>query len=88
VPTINGNILHWGLAFEYSTLYLTDRFPGGSPKEEPLNQLVPLVEFAFDTPMGRGFGRKTTGTANTWTVVRSGDLAAGGRGYPSNCPSG
>jgi hypothetical protein len=64
VPTINGNILHWGLALEYSTLYLTDRFTGGPPKEEPLNQFVPLVEFAFDTPIGRGFGRKTTGTAN------------------------
>ena len=64
VPTINGNILHWGLALEYSTLYLTDRFTGGPPKEEPLNQFVPLVEFAFDTPIGRGFGRKTKGTAN------------------------
>jgi hypothetical protein len=34
-PTINGNILHWGLALEYSTLYLTDRFTSGPPKEEP-----------------------------------------------------
>jgi hypothetical protein len=64
VPTINGNILHWGLALEYSTLYLTDRFTGGPPKEEPLHQFVPLVEFAFDTPIGRGFGHKTAGTAN------------------------
>jgi hypothetical protein len=64
VPTINGNILHWGLALEFSTLYLTNRFTGGPPKEEPLNQFVPLVEFAFDTPIGHGFGRKTASTSN------------------------
>jgi hypothetical protein len=70
VLAINGNILRCGWALEYSTLYLTDRFTGGPPKEEPLNQFVPLVEFAFDTPIGHGFGRKTAGTANpdcrTW----------------------
>jgi hypothetical protein len=73
----NGNRLHWGFALEYSTLYLTDRFTGGPPKEEPLNQLVPLVEFAFDSPIGCGFGRKTAGTVNpglsyvaeTWQVA-------------------
>jgi hypothetical protein len=26
---------------------------GGAPKEEPLNQLVPLVEFSFDSPRGQ-----------------------------------
>ena len=61
MPTINGNILHWGLALEFSTLYLTSRFTDGPPKEEPLNQFVPLVEFAFNTPIGRGFGHKTAG---------------------------
>ena len=68
VPTINGNILHWGLALEYSTLYLTDRFTGGPPKEEPLNQFVPLVEVAFDTPIGRGFGRRPQG--RNWDHAR------------------
>jgi hypothetical protein len=52
--------VHWGFALEYSTLYLTNRFTGGPPKQEPLNQLVPLVEFAFDSPMGQ----KTAVTAN------------------------
>jgi hypothetical protein len=42
--------LHWGFSIQYSTLYLTSRFDGGSPKAEPLNQLVPLVEFKFDSP--------------------------------------
>jgi hypothetical protein len=54
------DIVHWGFALEYSTLYLTDRFTGGPPKQEPLNQLVPLVEFALDTPAGA----KTAATAN------------------------
>ena len=61
----NVAVLHWGVALEFSTLYLTDRFrPGELPKEEPLHQLVPLVEFAFDTPIGRGHGRKTAATMN------------------------
>ena len=57
----NATTLHWGFAVEYSPLYLTDRFqPGVLPKEEPLHQFIPLVEFAFDSRRGR----KTTGTAN------------------------
>jgi len=62
-PTIGQNveILHWGFAVEYSTLYLTDRFkPGRLPKDEPLHQFVPLVEFAFDSPRGE----KTAATMN------------------------
>jgi hypothetical protein len=45
--------LHCGFSIQYSTLYLTRRFDGGPPKEEPLNQLVPLVEFRFDSPRGQ-----------------------------------
>jgi hypothetical protein len=52
MPTTNVDILHWGFAVEFSTLYLTSRFSGGPPKEKPLNQLVPLVEFAFDSSRG------------------------------------
>jgi hypothetical protein len=51
--TRNVDILHWGFAVEFSTLYLTSRFTGGPPKEEPLNQFVPLVEFAVDSAPGR-----------------------------------
>jgi hypothetical protein len=52
-PTVE--TLHWGFSIpvqhvQYSTLYLTSRFDGGPPKEEPLNQLVPLVGFRFDRP--------------------------------------
>ncbi len=54
-PTLTRNvdILHWGLAVEFSTLYLTSRFTGEPPKKEPLNQFVPLVEFAVDSAPGR-----------------------------------
>jgi hypothetical protein len=45
--------LHWGFSLQYSTYYLTSRFTGGPPKDEPLNQLVPLVEFSFDSPLGQ-----------------------------------
>ena len=51
VPTVE--TLHWGLSIQYSTYYLTSRFTGGPPKDEPLNQLLPLVEVSFDTPRGQ-----------------------------------
>jgi len=55
------NTVHWGFALEFSTLCLTSRFtPGKLPKDEPLNQLVPLVEFSFDSPRGQ----KTVATMN------------------------
>jgi len=72
--TRNVDTLHWGFAIEFSTLYLTNHFtPGRLPKEEPLNQLVPLVEFSFDSPRGQ----KTAATMNpgfsyvavTWQVA-------------------
>jgi|GEM_PF-6246928 len=50
----NVTTIHSGFAIEYSTLYLTERFTAGVlPKDEPLHQWVPLVEFAFDTPQGQ-----------------------------------
>jgi hypothetical protein len=59
--TRNVDVLHWGFAVEFSTLYLTKRFTQGKlPKEEPLNQFVPLVEFAFDSAQGS----KTFATMN------------------------
>jgi hypothetical protein len=54
-PMTGANVetLHWGVSLQYSTLYLTDRFaPGRLPKNEPLHQFIPLVEFAFDSPRG------------------------------------
>jgi hypothetical protein len=74
-PTLTRHVdmLRWGLAIEYNTLYLTKRIGNGLPKEEPLNQFVPLVEFAFESASGK----KTIATmnpglsyvANTWQIA-------------------
>ncbi|WP_407179179.1 hypothetical protein [Bradyrhizobium sp. STM 3562] len=53
LPSIKPETLHWGFTIQYSTHYLTGRFTGGEPREEPLNQLVPLVELNFDSPRGQ-----------------------------------
>jgi len=58
--------LHWGFSIQYSTLYLTSRFDGGPPKEEPLNQWVPLVEFRFDSPRGLVTAAPRTPASPTW----------------------
>jgi hypothetical protein len=52
-PAIKPETIHWGFTVQYSTYYLTRRFTGGEPRDEPLNQLVPLVEFNFDSPRGQ-----------------------------------
>ena len=52
-PYENLPTLHYGFSIQYSTYYLTPRFTGGPPKQEPVNQFVPLVEFAFDSPRGQ-----------------------------------
>ena len=74
LPTRNVDLWHWGFAVEFSTLYLTSRFtPGKLPKEEPLNQLVPLVEFAFDSAQGsKTFATMNPGlsyVAVTWQIA-------------------
>jgi hypothetical protein len=87
VPSPAVEMFHWGFTIQYSTLYLTSRFDGGPPKEEPLNQLVPLVEFKFDSPRGQ----YTAATANpgfayvavTWQVSAEATIPlnhAGGNG--------
>jgi hypothetical protein len=60
----NPTIVHTGVALEFSTLYLTERFTGKPPTEEPVNQWVPMVEFQFDTPLGGGYGKQTAATVN------------------------
>lgn len=52
-PTGRGpatDVVHWGASLQFSTLYLTGRFTGGPPLQEPLFQWLPLVELAGDTP--------------------------------------
>ena len=57
----NVDTLHWAFSLQYSMYYLSGRYTAGKlPKNEPVNQLIPLVEFAFDSPRGA----KTAGTIN------------------------
>ena len=57
------NVLEWGFALEYSMIYLQEQVKdiGLHP---PFDRLIPLVEFAFETPLNRGEQGKTTGTIN------------------------
>jgi hypothetical protein len=45
-----------GLAEPVGGWETAEGIAGGPPKEEPLNQLLPLVEFSFDTPRGQRTG--------------------------------
>jgi hypothetical protein len=73
VPNSAVESINWGFSVQYSTYYLTSRFTGGPPKDEPLNQWVPLVEFSFQSPIGQA----TAATVNpgfayvavTWQVA-------------------
>jgi len=61
----NVDTLHWGFSLQYSTFYLTSRYtPGKLPRNEPVSQFIPLVEFAFDSPRGD----KTAATMNPGLV--------------------
>jgi len=54
--------LEWGFAIEYSLPYL-QAFVKDVGLPEPLNKMIPVVEFALSTPLDRGRG-PTTGTVN------------------------
>jgi hypothetical protein len=60
VPTDWVDTVQWGFAIEYNTLYLSKRVGNGLPREEPLNQFVPLVEFSFESSRGK----QTSATMN------------------------
>jgi hypothetical protein len=56
------NNLDWGFALEYSLPYLQSQVKDiGLPK--PFKNMIPVVEFSFDSPENRG-GGETTGTIN------------------------
>jgi hypothetical protein len=59
----NPDILQWGLALEYSLIYLQQHVKDIGLKA-PFNGLIPLVEFSMSTPLNRGVDTLTTGTIN------------------------
>jgi hypothetical protein len=70
IPTSSGtqsdphpNKLQWGLALEYSLIYLQQHVKDIGLKA-PFNRLIPLVEFSMSTPLNRGVDTLTSGTIN------------------------
>jgi hypothetical protein len=61
------DVLEWGFAVEYSIIYLQEQVKdiGLQP---PFDRLIPLVEFAFGTPLNRGPQGQTTGTINPGVI--------------------
>jgi hypothetical protein len=60
---LNPKVLHWGFTVQYSLQYLQS-FVKDVGLPWPFNRMIPLVEFAMQTPVeGRDSGR-TTGTIN------------------------
>jgi hypothetical protein len=60
------NQLRWGLAVEYSLIYLEEHVKDIGLCA-PLKRLIPLVEFAMQTPLNRISG-PTTGTVNPGVI--------------------
>jgi hypothetical protein len=56
------NNLEWGIALQYSLIYLQEHVKDIGLRT-PFNRLIPLVEFAMQTPVNRLNG-PTTGTVN------------------------
>ena len=74
IPTSSGtqsdphpDTLEWGLALEYSLIYLQEYVKDIGLKA-PFNRLIPLVEFAMSTPLNRGVDTLTTGTVNPGVI--------------------
>jgi hypothetical protein len=60
------NNLEWGLALEYSLIYLQGYVKDiGLPA--PINRMIPVVEFPMETPLNRG-GTVTTGSVNPGVI--------------------
>jgi hypothetical protein len=57
------DVLEWGFALEYSVIYLQSQVKDIGLRA-PFDRLIPLVEFAFESPLNRGAQRQTTGTIN------------------------
>ena len=61
------DLLNWGIVIEYSLLYLQSYVRNlGLPP--PLDRMIPLAEFDFQTAVDRGATGRTTGTTNVGVV--------------------
>ena len=57
------DVLEWGFALEYSVIYLQSQVQD-IHLPAPLDRMIPLVEFALESPLNRGAQGQTTGTIN------------------------
>lgn len=64
---LHPHVLETGFAIEYSLQYLQS-FVKDVGLKPPFNRMIPLVEFAFETPMDRGQRGQTTGTINPGVI--------------------
>jgi hypothetical protein len=60
---INASVAKWGFSIQYDLYYLQS-FVRDVGLRAPFNRLVPLVEFAMQTPLNGSVAGKTTGTIN------------------------
>jgi hypothetical protein len=60
-------VLEWGFALEYSVIYLQAQVQD-MHLPAPVDRLIPLVEFALETPLDRGARGQTTGTVNPGVI--------------------
>jgi hypothetical protein len=61
------DVLEWGFALEYSVIYLQSQVQD-MHLPAPVDRLIPLVEFALETPLDRGARGQTTGTINPGVI--------------------
>jgi hypothetical protein len=61
------DVLEFGFALEYSVIYLQSQVQD-MHLPAPIDRLIPLVEFAMETPLNRGAGGPTTGTVNPGVI--------------------
>ena len=61
------DVLEWGFALEYSVVYLQSQVQD-MHLPAPIDRLIPLVEFALETPLDRGEQGQTTGTINPGVI--------------------
>jgi len=61
------DVLEWGFALEYSVIYLQSQVQD-MHLPAPIDRLIPLVEFALETPLNRGARGPTTGTINPGVI--------------------
>ena len=59
----NPDVLELGFALEYSVIYLQSQVQD-MHLPAPIDRLIPLMEFALETPLNRGARGQTTGTIN------------------------